>query len=259
MAAIQAETSEGVATLLIDNGPSGSLTAAMLNELMDHLGRFGDDDHIGALVIAGAGPNFCAGSDIGELKALNDSGRGPLPVLDLENRAFDRLAEFAKPVVAAVEGAASGGGVELLLCCDLIVVGGRARFSLPEIRLGVYPGAGGVLRLPRRIGHARALEMMLLGEDVDAATALGWGLANRLVEEGAAREEASRLARRLARGPRLAQRRLREAMRSRWTFGDEELQALVRGHAAELGASPDVAEGMRAFFARERPTFNRGR
>lgn len=258
MAGISLERQDGVATLLIDNGQANSLTSAMLSSLSELLEVLGTDEETGAIVIAGAGGrSFCAGSDIGELKALHESGEGPMALLDLENAAFDRLAGMEKPTIAAVEGAASGGGAELAICCDLIVAGDKARFSLPEIKLGVYPGAGGTIRLPRRIGHARALELMLLGDEIDAQTALNWGLANRLSEAGRALEDAQKIGRRLARGPREAQRRLKAAIHANFTMRPDEVKPLVRRHSEELGAGPDIAEGMRAFFARERAVFNR--
>lgn len=258
MATIHEQREDGVATLLLDNGAANALTSGMLRLLAGMLDALDADEAVGAVVIAGAGGRgFCAGSDISELKALHEAGEGPMSLLDLENAAFDRLAAMNTVTLAAVEGAATGGGMEMALACDLVVASEKARFALPEIKLGVYPGAGGTLRAPGRIGHGRALEMMLLGDEIDAAKAEAWGLANRVVPEGTALAEAQKLGRRLARGPRLAQRLVKEALRANGTMSEAEVKALVRRHSAELGAGPDITEGMRAFFARERPVFNR--
>ena len=133
-----------------------------------------------AIVISATGTRaFCAGADLRELAAAD-----PLSALDLHSqRVFTRLARSPVPTIAAIQGAAVAGGCELALACDFRVVGPRARFRLPETALGLLPAAGGSTRLARLIGTARAKEVILAGTDVDAQTALAWGLATRLDDD----------------------------------------------------------------------------
>lgn len=122
---------------------------------------------------------FCGGADLKAMAHVE-----PLAALDLlSQRVFTRLARFPGVVIAAVQGAAVGGGCELTLACDLRVAGPNARFSLPETRLGILPAAGGTTRLPRLVGVSRAKEIILGGREVDANTALSWGLVHRLVAD----------------------------------------------------------------------------
>ena len=157
--------------------------------------------------------------------------------------------------MAAIEGDALGGGLELALCCDLRVASERARLGMPEVRLGVIPGSGGTQRLPRLIGLARAKELVLLGEIIDAETALGFGLVNRVVPEGRAELAARDLAEVLAsRGPvalREAKALLDTTLDASLAAGQaEELEASERGFASE-----DMLEGVAAFIEQRGPEF----
>src|SRR5207245_4654069 len=125
---------------------------------------------------------FCAGSDIKEFLEVADA---VVPKkLARENAAYSRVAEFPKPTIAALNGIAFGGGLELAACCDLIVAEAGGSIALPEIKLGVFPGSGGTIRVTRRIGEGRAKEMMFFGEPVAVERALAWGLVNRVVPRG---------------------------------------------------------------------------
>ena len=134
-----------------------------------------------ALVITGAGPKaFCAGADIKELmdRSLKEQREGA----QMGQGAFDKLGKLAIPSVAVIHGYAFGGGLELALACTFRIATERARLGLPEIKLGLIPGYGGTQRLPRLIGQARALEMVMSGRTIDAKDAERWGLVNRIVE-----------------------------------------------------------------------------
>lgn len=260
MGEIRSTVEGGVLTLMLDNGAANAVSLAMARQLADILAGVQDNDDIGAVVVTGAGEKaFCAGSDIGDLKRLHDSGAGPGELLEEENRAFDLLAALDIPTVAAVNGLCVGGGVELAVCCDMVLAADDVSFALPEIRLGVFPGIGGTVRLPRRIGQARALEMMLTGRDVPAAEALQWGLANRLAPRGDVLAEATKLARRFAVGPRMAIASLKGAMREGAELPEAEALRLGLERAIALGNSPEVAEGLRAFAAKEKPDFVKAR
>jgi enoyl-CoA hydratase/carnithine racemase len=176
--------------------------------------------------------------------------------LELEQRAWSRLAGLPMPTIAAIEGDALGGGLELALCCDLRVASTRARLGLPEVRLAVIPGAGGTQRLPRVVGPARARELILTGRIIDAPEAERIGLVHRVVPPGEARAAADAIAGEIAaRGP-LA---VREAKRLIDAATELDLDA---GLAAELDASErifateDMLEGANAFFAKRDPEYH---
>jgi enoyl-CoA hydratase len=260
MGQILSSVEAGVLTLTLENGPANAVSLAMAGQLAEILSGVPGDDTIGAVIVTGAGERtFCAGSDLGDLKRLHDSGAGPGELLSAENRAFDLLANLDIPTIAVVNGLCVGGGVELAICCDMILAAEDATFSLPEIRLGVFPGIGGTVRLPRRIGHGRAMEMMLTGRDVPAAESMSWGLANRIVPRAELAAEAIKLARRFAAGPRMAVASLKGAMREGWELPEGDALRLGLARAIDLGKSPEVAEGLRAFAAKEKPDFAKAR
>jgi enoyl-CoA hydratase len=207
-----------------------------------------------AVILAGTGDRaFCAGSDVKEFASLH--GRVAEGKLIMENEAYNHLAELRLPTIAAIEGDALGGGLELALCCDLRVAASTALLGLPEVRLGVMPGSGGTQRLPRLIGLARAKELILLGDLIDAETALGFGLVNRVVPPGRAESAARELARTLAlRGPVA----VREAKRVLDSTLDGSLAAgqIVELEASErVFSSGDMLEGAAAFVEKRKPEF----
>ena len=207
-----------------------------------------------AVILAGTGDHaFCAGSDVKEFASLH--GRVAEGKLIKENEAYNQLAELRLPTIAAIEGDALGGGLELALCCDLRVAASTALLGLPEVRLGVMPGSGGTQRLPRLIGLARAKELILLGDLIDAETALGFGLVNRVVPPGRAESAARELARTLAsRGPVA----VREAKRVLDSTLDGSLAAgqIVELEASErVFSSGDMLEGAAAFVEKRKPEF----
>jgi enoyl-CoA hydratase len=258
MGTVHASLEEGVLTLMLENGAANSIGLVMARALDEQLARVAADAAIGAVIVAGSGGKaFCAGSDIGELRAAHESGDGPAELLRAENAAFDRLAGLDIPTIAAVNGLAVGGGVELAVCCDVIVAAEDATFSLPEIRLGVFPGIGGTVRIPRRIGHGRAMELMLTGREVSAEEAQRIGLVDRLAPRDAVLSEAQKLARRFAAGPCRAQAALKRAMRLSAELPEHTALDRVLEMAVALGDSPEVAEGLRAFLAKEKPDFRK--
>jgi enoyl-CoA hydratase/carnithine racemase len=246
-----------VALVELDNPPLNLVTAELTRELDAALDRVAADPEVRAVVVAGAGERaFCAGSDVKEFESL--AGRVAEGKLLYEKLVYRKLADLPMPTVAAIEGDALGGGLELALCCDLRVASERARLGLPEVRLGVIPGSGGTQRLPAVVGPARAKELILVGELLSAEDAERIGLVNTVVPAGQARAAAFELGHRIAeRGP-LA---VREAKRLVDLSRDLDLDA---GLAAELDASErvfaseDMLEGARAFFEKRPPRF-RGR
>jgi len=188
-----------VAHLELVNPPLNLITRALLDELGESLERLavaaaGD---VRVVVVSGNGDRaFSAGSHVGEFEAQRGSaGRERL---ELEERVSRQLADLPMPTIAAIEGNALGGGLELALACDLRIASERARLGLPEVRLAVTPGAGGTQRLPRIVGLARAKELILTGRILDAGEAARIGLVNEVVPAGEARTRADEVAEEIA-------------------------------------------------------------
>jgi enoyl-CoA hydratase len=246
-----------VAHLELVNPPLNLITRELLLELdaaleMLEMAAPGD---VRAVVVTGRGERaFSAGSHVGEFEAQRDGAARPR--LAFEEHAVTRLAELPMPTIAAIEGSALGGGLELALACDMRVASERATLGLPEVRLAVTPGAGGTQRLPRIVGLGRAKELILTGRIVGAAEAGRIGLVDRVVPAGEARAAADGIAAEIAaRGP-LA---VREAKRLIDTALDVGMAA---GLEAELDASErlfgsdDAVEGVAAFFAKRDPEYH---
>jgi enoyl-CoA hydratase/carnithine racemase len=251
---IRLERVGAVAVLLLDNPPVNALTRAMVAELQAHLAALAADDAVGCVLLRGAGERaFCAGSDLREFPELLAAPGALAGKFAADDAAFGRLAHFPKPTLAAIAGIAFGGGLELAVCCDIIVAAPQARFALPEIALGAFPGSGGTVRVTRRIGAARAREMMLLGDPVDAATALAWGLVNRVGEDAVGRALA--LATRLADGPARALQHCKQALDAAADLPETQALDAARAWAEELAQTADLREGVAAFLERRAPRF----
>lgn len=243
-----------ITTIQISNPPLNLVSTEVTAAMHEALDGVEDDPLVRAVVLSGSGDRaFCAGSDVKEFPSLR--GRVGEGKLIAENEMYDRLAALAVPTIAAMEGDALGGGLELALCCDFRVATRTTRIGMPEVRLGVIPGSGGTQRLPRLIGLARAKELILLGEIIDAETALSFGLVNRVVEPGeaeaAARELASTITQRGPFAVREAKRLLDGTVDSSIAEGQiAELEASER-----VFASDDMMEGATAFFEKRHPEF----
>lgn len=247
------EEREGVLVLTIDRPHARNAidpeTAHQIAQAMDVLDARAD---LQVGIVTGAAGNFCAGAD---LKAIARGEHAVVP-----GRGFAGLVEVPprKPLIAAVEGYALGGGFEIALACDLIVAGRNARFGLPEVKRGLVASAGGLLRLPRQLPYRMALEMALMGDPIDADTALRLGLINRVVPDGKTLEEALALARKISSNGPLAVAASKRVMResSSWPIDEEfGLQAAI---TQPVFGSEDAREGATA-FAEKRPAVWRGR
>lgn len=244
------ETKQDGWTGLVLNRPTAmnALTTPMLGALADALTRLAGDPFCRAVVISGAEGNFAAGADITEIEGKT-AAEG---ATDPRKAMWAQIRAFPKPLIAAVDGFALGGGLELALMADMIVLGATARVGLPETNLGLIPGAGGGQRLLALLGPARAARMVLGGEIIDAATAEAWGIAAFRVD-GPALPEAERLAARLARRAPLALQAAKRAL----VAGAEARLAFAAERAAfeALLDTADKAEGIRAFRAKAKPEF----
>jgi len=249
---------DGLVTIMLNTPPLNLISVAMTGALATCLTTLATDPGVRALLVHGAGDKaFCGGSDIREFGRYMHPGAVIRHKLAAENAMYSQLAHFPWPTVAAVQGGAWGGGLELALCCDLIVADPRAVFALPEVRLGVFPGSGGTVRTQRRIGYGRAAQMIFLGDPITADTALSWGLINAVPDEGGALNAATALARRLAKGP-LSQSHAKQAL----IRADDLPEQQTLGETMRLidlsFNSEDCREGVAAFRAKRPPEF-RGR
>lgn len=215
-----------------------------------------NNDQVRAVLITGSGDKaFCAGADIKERATDVVRGTEYFVRQKATHELFRNIEEFEKPVIAAINGVALGGGLEIALCCDLRIAASHARFGLPEIKLGVIPAAGGTQRLPRLVGEARAKELILTADLVDAETALRYGLVSRVVPQAELMTAALELSQRIAQHPPLAVRFAKRAInRGMQTDLDSGLE-YERYAAAMIVDSEDRIEGMRAFVEKREPQF----
>jgi enoyl-CoA hydratase/carnithine racemase len=248
-----------VATLALDNPPLNILTGELLAQLDAALATLehADPGEIRAVVVASRVERaFSVGSNVKEFEDhRGPSGRARF---ELEARVAQRLAGLPMPTIAAIEGNALGGGLEIALCCDLRVAAEGAQLGLPEVRIAVTPSTGGTQRLPRIVGPARAKELLFTGRVLDARGAAGIGLVNEVVPAGEALARARAIGEEIARRGPLAVREVKVLV-------DRALDAdLAAGHAAEVDASvrifatDDLLEGARAFVEKREPQY-RGR
>lgn len=245
------ERREGVLTITINRpAQKNAVNHEVALQLASALDLLDADPELAVGVLTGAGGTFSAGMD---LKAF---ATGELPVL--AGRGFGGLtrAVVSKPLIAAVEGWALGGGFELVLACDLIVAADDARFGCPEVTWGLVAMEGGLIRLPHRLPYHIAVRILLTGEPLPAAEAQQYGLVNELTAPGAALEGAHELARRVARNAPLALAATKEVLRA--TQGLDESDAFARQDqlTAGLASSEDAHEGARAFAEKRAPVWH---
>lgn len=257
MGRIIAEVSDRVATLIISAPPMNALDSAMRAELAARIAEFEQADAVGAILLRGDGAKiFCSGFDLKELSANLGSKERSLAQLANDALLFDSFANCQKPTVAAVEGAAFGGGLELAVCCDFIIASDRARFALPEIKLGAIPAAGGTVRVPRLIGQMRARQLILLADTIGAATAMEWGLVTRVIAQASFAQESVDFAGRLAALPARAAQYAKRAMVAAQNDDQDAALAMAREYAARLATSADITEGVRSFLEKRSPVFS---
>jgi enoyl-CoA hydratase len=247
---------EGAVALLTLNRPQSlnALNAPLLNELSQAILQVRNDSSLRAVIITGAGTRaFAAGADLKELAALPPVAMQAYA--QAGQRVLDLLEQLGKPVVAAINGFALGGGCELAMACTLRIAADTARFGQPEVNLGLMPGFAGTQRLVRLIGKGRALDLLLTGRQIDAADALRIGLVDRVCPAAAVMTEARTLAGELAAKPPLAVRSILEAVHrgSETTF--EAGQALEASLFGLLASTADMREGTAAFLEKRPPVF----
>jgi enoyl-CoA hydratase len=216
---------------------------------MDALEAFDNDDAIGAMVITGNQKAFAAGADIKEM-----ADKSVQEMYDSDPIAqFGRIRTIRKPVIAAVSGWALGGGCEIALSCDMVIASETAKFGQPEITIGVIPGAGGTQRLPRVVGKAIAMEMVLNNRTLSAQEALGFGLVNRVVPVEAYLDEALKLAEEVASRAPAAIRSAKKMVNQAYERFLSDSLLEEKKEFYNLFATEDQKEGMRAFAEKRKP------
>ena len=255
---LQLQVTEGVATLTLNRPDAmNAITQRMKDELGDMLDQVERDDAARVLLIVGAGDRaFCAGADIKER-----AGTDPTPAefyfqQQRTHRLFDRIEQFSKPVIAALNGVAYGGGAEIALCADIRIAADSAKIGLTEVNLGVIPAAGGTQRLPRLVGTSKAKELIFSGTRLGAAEALAIGLVNRVVPAAELRDQAEALAREIAAKPPLALRFAKQAIDQGQQTDARTAMAFELYAASILFDTADRKEGMRAFVEKRSPVFS---
>ena len=253
MSTVRLESLDGVTTMTLDSPPVNALGRQLVGDVEEALAALSGDASVRCLVVRSAGKHFCAGADLKERRMMNED-----EVLAFVPRlagVCHGLAELPFPTIAAVRGAAAGGGCELALGCDLRVLADDSKIGLRETALAIIPGAGGTQRLPRLIGPAKAKRWIFAAEMHDAATALADGVADRVVPAAELDQAVHALATSIAaNGPvalRLAKKAIEEGA------GLTMAEALKREWECYLGvlASADRVEALNAFAEKRRPKF----
>ncbi|MFQ5972972.1 MAG: enoyl-CoA hydratase-related protein, partial [Alphaproteobacteria bacterium] len=226
-----------------------ALRTAMLAEIAHALDDAARDDGVRCVVLTGGAKVFAAGADIKEMAELDRVSAARNPRFE----HWDSIRRFPKPLIAAVNGYALGGGNELAMHADIVIAGADARFGQPEVNLGAVPGAGGTQRLTRIVGKPLAMKMILAGELIDAEAALRAGLVTEVAEPERVLDRALDLAESIAAKPPLAVRAAKEAVLAAYEMTLEAGLRFERRAYLDMFATEDLAEGVRAFAEKRKP------
>ncbi len=251
------DLSDGVARVTINRPDKlNALNTTVIAELADAAHRVETDAAIRGAILTGAGDKaFVAGADIAEL-----SGQEPLEGKARAlagQRMMRRFERCGKPVIAAVNGFALGGGCELAMACHIRLASESARFGQPEVKLGIGPGYGGTVRLPKLVGKGRALELLLTGAMIDAQEAWRIGLVNRVVPADRLLAESETLLRTILEQGPLAVRSVLECVETGYDLGVDDALLFEANHFGLLSATADMREGTAAFLEKRKPRFGR--
>ncbi len=245
---------DGAVGIITLNRPDAlnAFNRQLMDEVTDAVKAFEADDAIGCMVLTGSEKAFAAGADIKEM-----ASKDYIDVFkeDFITGNWEEVSRTRKPVIAAVNGYALGGGCELALMCDFIIAGDNAKFGQPEISIGAMPGAGGTQRLARFIGKSKAMEMCLTGRMMDAEEAERCGLVSRIVPKGELREEAIRVAKQIAGFSRPIAMLTKEAVNRAYETTLSEGVRFERRVFHSVFAFEDQKEGMAAFAEKRKPVF----
>jgi enoyl-CoA hydratase len=255
MGNVHVQVDDGVAVLTLDNPPLNVLSTDMGQKIREAVERIEQDDAIYAVIVTGAGERaFMAGADIKEFPKYIENGNAEAMALAFDE-VMNQLQRLPKPTVAALNGITLGGGCELSLACDFRIAEQQVVIGLPEIKLGVFPGAGGTQRLARLIGPSRAKEMIFTGEPISAETALQIGLVNRVVPTGSALSAAREFVQVFRERSLAAIARAKQAIDGGLDLSLEEGIRLEAKLFGEAFRTEDAKEGISAFIEKRAPRF----
>lgn len=252
---VKYEKNEVVATLTISKPKAlNALSSDVLKEINSVLDEVEKDQELRCLIVTGEGDKaFVAGADIKEIKELNQEAA--FDFAGFGQKVFMRFENLKVPVIAAVNGFALGGGLELAMSCDFIIASDNAKLGLPECTLGLMPGFGGSVRLARKIGPSRAKQMMFTGDMVDASQAMQISLVNEVVPASELMDHVNKLAGKIAKRAPMALAAIKKTVET--TYGVETSQAMSieQKEFGQLCGTQDVQEGTSAFIEKRKPTF----
>jgi enoyl-CoA hydratase len=251
---IRIEKKEGIGCLTL-NRPEvrNAFNQKMIDEIRNALSFIDNDEEIRVLIITGAGKAFQAGADIAELSVMK-----PMDILRWNEgivRINAALEKLRQPVIAAINGAAMGGGLELAISCTLRVIEESAKMAIPEVKLGIIPGTGGTQRLPRLIGKGRAAEILLTGEPIDAQEAYRIGLVNEVVPNGEAVNGAEEMARKIMANAPIAVEMAKDALEIGKDLPLEHAVQYSQKNCVTCFSTEDMKERMSAFLERRKADF----
>jgi enoyl-CoA hydratase len=249
------ELTDGVCRITVNRPDKlNALDAIVIAELGDAVTRIETDSAVRGVIVTGAGTKaFVAGADISEL-----SGQSPIEGkarAEAGQRVFRRLEQCRKPVIAAVNGFALGGGCELAMACHIRIASDQAKFGQPEVKLGITPGYGATVRLPRLVGRGRALELLLTGRMIDAEEAFRIGLVNRIVPGDRLQTECEGMLRTILENGPLALRACLETVDAGLDVSLDQALQLEANQFGLLSATADMREGTRAFLEKRKASF----
>lgn len=253
---IKTKVEDHVATLTLASPPVNALSFTVLKEIDAALDAF-QQQKVRAVIITGSGTNaFCAGADVKAMREFENDVVKASEFLNLGNTIFSKIEGFPAPVIAAINNLTLGGGMELILACDIRISSDRARFGLPEVTLGLLPAWGGTARLPRVVGAGTAKELIYTGQLVNAQAALRIGLLNKVVPDGDEVRAALDIAKRIAsKASPVAVRNAKQAINEGLGQDIETALGASEKVMGEVMTSGDLREGIKAFIEKRPPAF----
>ena len=254
MGTLTYELNGHVATLTINSPPANALSSILINDIAEKLDEIEADNTVKVVLLKGEGKFFSAGADIKEFTSLQEASDYQ-SLSEKGQQIFNRIEHFSVPVIAAIHGAALGGGLELAMACHIRLVTENAKLGLPELTLGIIPGFAGTQRLPDYVGTAKAYEMMLTGQPITGKEAHTLGLANQVVADDELFAEASKLASTIAAKSKPTINHIMHLLpfaKSKQFVKGAQAEAKAFG---EIFGSEDAKEGIQAFMEKRKPNF----
>lgn len=251
---LKIDVEDGVAAIVINRPPANALSSSLIQEIDKVLDKVENDDSVRVIVLHGEGKFFSAGADIKEFTTVT-SGEQFSQLAAAGQDVFERMESFKKPIIAAIHGAALGGGLELAMGCHIRVVTEKAKLGLPELQLGLIPGFAGTQRLPRYVGVAKAAEMLLTSEPISGEEAVRWGLANHAFPDEELLPKTMEMAKKIAKKSPIAMKAALRMLQYTKTDSFYEGMKAEAGSFGEVFVSEDAKEGIQAFIEKREPQF----